>query len=153
VSLQPQGNLDLANSTAFAQVLEQAIELAIDVVVIDLIDVETITTEGMVMLQAAMELAFDCDKELSFWSVPADISQNLRRERDRQHALRLSQRLESYSPGFQEFLSQQEHRQFSPEHSLPPTPQPFTKPELPTVQPLSADLYTPNGWQPEKAAS
>ncbi|MEQ8972005.1 MAG: STAS domain-containing protein [Coleofasciculus sp. C1-SOL-03] len=71
VVLRPSGCLDSARSPAFRQSLEQALDLATDTVVVDLVSVNVIKAEGIRSLMAGMKQAAALGKTLSLEFVDA----------------------------------------------------------------------------------
>jgi len=71
VVLRPSGCLDSSRSPAFRQSLEQALELATDTVIVDLLSVNVIKAEGIRSLIAGMKRAAALGKTLSLEFVDA----------------------------------------------------------------------------------
>jgi|SRR6476469_587174 len=65
VVLRPSGCLDCSTSPAFRKSLEQALELATDTVVVDMISVSAVKSEGIKSLLDGMKQAAALGKNLS----------------------------------------------------------------------------------------
>ncbi|MBD2464293.1 STAS domain-containing protein [Oscillatoria sp. FACHB-1407] len=150
IVLQPCGNLDQTTSATFQHTLEQALRQSTKTVVVDLLQVTTMTTQGIEALQAALDVAIATGKELVIWAADSATYTALGQGQNRQQT-QLSDypegetaphRTEILHPGFCHFLHNRRQLTPTPSESVA---KPFLKP-VPSSPSLPADLYTVANW-------
>lgn len=85
VVLRPNGRLDALSSPAFTKALEQALELTSETVVVDLLWVESVESEGVACLMAGLKRASRLGKTLSLRFMDVATQAAVQAACDRQH--------------------------------------------------------------------
>jgi len=106
IVLQPCSALTQENSQAFQRSLEEALDLAGESVIVDLLWVETTDLEGITALVMGVEKAACLGKSISFQSMRHHTRVAMEVEWDRQRRLRLGEWRDRCEPNLAQFLGE-----------------------------------------------
>ncbi len=104
IVLQPSGALDRESREHFQQTLEEALDQAIEGVIVDLIWVEATDAEGVTALVAGIEKAASLGKAISFQSMSHSTRIAMEAEWDRQRAIRFGSWSDRFKADLEHFL-------------------------------------------------
>lgn len=104
IVLQPSGALDQGNWEHFQQTLEEALELATESVIVDLIWVNETDTDGVRALVAGIEKAASLGKAISFQSMSHVTRMATEAEWDRRRAVQFGAWSDRFEAKLERFL-------------------------------------------------
>ena len=104
IVLQPYGDLTESESHHFRQTLEEALELAADNVIVDLLWVQHIDSQGIAALVSGIEKAMRLSKSISFKGMNHHTRFDMESEWERQRQIQFGTWIDSFKEDLEAFL-------------------------------------------------